>query len=645
MIAEILTTFSKASSKEQESMASSYQPKDPAVLSRLKDLTRDMQTADQIRSNTYEEFNNLSLMTVVNRDRRAFNNWIPPQSNDPREKWKANTKRPVTRNKVITIAAHVTSGLLYPQIVAQNDADEEDKDAASVMRDLTSWRHEQSNYAITFTNSVIKALVDPATILFEGYADVKRKVKEIKDDGTWVEKEISDDQYSGFLNTIVPVEELYIGNIYESNIQKQPFLFWRRVITFEEAQAKYGENALFKKYVLPGLKIFYADDKNGFYQMYDDSLQGTLVEEIIGYYRYADLELRLINGVLIDPPDRPLQRQDKFLPFAKIGYEPIGGTDFFYYKSLVDKMSSDQKVIDRLYNMILDGTFLQIMPPSVVMGDETIDSAVIAPGIITTLGENSKFQTINTNNNLSAGLSVLQKTEDSISESSTSSLQAGQSDAGTPATAFEISRQEANAKTILGLFGKMIVNFVEQFGNLSVGTILQHMTVAQSVDILGNTSRLKFRNFLIPSQEGKKTKRIQFSMDTPTEPEAILSRSFKLFEKESSTGTTLVDVNPELFRRNKYLVKVVADFMPSQSESVKKALSLEAYDRMIVNPILDPEAVTSDFLVESYKPGEFDKYKRKTPSPMQAAESSNIPPGNSNFTSQILNKAQAGAIR
>lgn len=636
----ILTSFTAKPVHEQRKLVSSYAPA-TKVKARLADLRRDYGRADLVRNGTYEEFNYLSLMDVVNRDRRSFNNHIDSPSNNPDDAWHANTVRPITRNKVISIAAHITASLMFPQVFAQNDRDEEDKGAALVMRDLNQWANDNSDYAQVFVKAVVKALVDPAVILHEGFAEVTRKIKEIQDDGSWTEKEILDEVYSGFQNLLIPVEELYIANIYESALQKQPFLIWRRVIDFSEAAQKYGHLPDFK-HVTPGVKVFYSDEQRGFYEMYDESLSGELVEELTYYNRNADLELRVVNGVLLDDPDRPLQRKDKKYPFAHMGYEFFGGTDFFYFKSLVDKMSSDQDVIDTLYNMIIDGTFLQIMPPAVVMGDEEIDSSVIAPGMITTLTEESKFQTINTNNNLNAGLSVLAKVESSLSESSTDPRQSGQSDGTTPPTAFEVARLESNAKTVLGLFGKMISKFVEDFGNLRLSTILQHMTVAEGVEMVGDSNRLKFRTFLMPVGEGEagKTKKIVFDETTPVQGKERKVAGFKLLEEEDRKKMSIVRVNPELFRRAKYMYKVKADFMPEQSDAVKKALSLEAYDRLIQNPIVDQKSVTADFLIDSYRPGESEKYL-KAEQPMMQGEAK---PGNSNMSSQILNQAQAASM-
>lgn len=636
----LFALFSAKKPEEQAALLSSYQPTD-AEKARLAEIQKDFSRADLVRGKAYEEFNYLTLIGTLNRDRKAFNSYVDSIPLNPDESWRSYTVRPITRNKVISIAAHITSSLLFPQIFAQNDNDNEDKDAAMVMRDLVEWTNEQGNYAINFVKAVLKALVDPVAIFEEGYAEVYRRVKEMQADGSYTTKEILDEVFSGFINTLVPCEELYIANAYESNIQKQAFLIRQKFIEADEAKEKYNTSTNWQ-YVTPGIVTFYSEERDGFYQMSDDNLSSNLVEEITYYNRYSDTEVRLVNGILMDDPDRPIQRKDKMYPFAKTGYEFFAGTDFFYYKSLVSKMSSDQEVIDTLYNMIIDGTYLQIMPPSVVSGDEDFDSSVIVPGGITVMNEDSKFQTVNTNNNLNAGMNTLQMVERSASESSTDRLSQGMSSSSTPATAYEVSRLETNARTMLGLFGKMIASFVEDFGKLRVSTILQHMTVSTGAEILGESTRLKYRQFLLPAEkEGGKTKKIMFDMNLPVDEEGQKKKSYELLTEERKTSSKIAVVNPSLFRRNKYMFKVKADFMPEQSEAVKKSLNLEAYDRAIQNPIADQELVTKDFLFESYRPGESDKYIKKV-KPQQTMD---IQGGNSNMTSQILNKSQAKAIK
>jgi hypothetical protein len=152
----------------------------------LKDY---LYSADQQQKGR-REFNNRSLISEVNQNQKAFNSYVPPKSDDPDEEWRAQTVRPITRNKLISIAAHVTATIIYPNIFAQNDSDEEDKDAAMVMRDLVEFNINNSNYSRSFIQAVISALVDPAVIMQSDYAHVMRKVRFMKDSGAYEEKEI-----------------------------------------------------------------------------------------------------------------------------------------------------------------------------------------------------------------------------------------------------------------------------------------------------------------------------------------------------------------------------------------------------------------------------------------------------------------------
>lgn len=594
------------------------------TIERLAFVRQDCEVAQIIRNKSYTEFNDRSLVTYIDDCQRAFNSYVPPGSEDPNEAWRANTVRPATRNKVISIAAHVTGTLMYPNVVAQNEQDEEDRVAGSAMKDLMEFSWEQSDYERSFLYAVISALVNPASIVYDGYSEVMREVKEIKEKGKWVKKKMIDEKYSGFVNYVVPVEELFIGDIYEHDIQKQPFLIWRRVIDYSNAELKYGENENFVKFVHPGLRTFYDPGTRQFYEQQDDSLEGRLVEEIIYYNRVLDLELHIVNGILMDDPDQPNPRIDKDYPFIKFGYELFDEGKFFYYKSLVDKMKDDQRLLDTLYNMILDGSFMQLMPSLAIYGDEEADSSVFVPGSTHTFGSETKISPITTGANLNAGFNAISKVESSLAESSNDSLQSGLQASGNQ-TATEISRQEQNARIVLGLFGKMIKFAVEDFGKLRINTILQYLTVGEFMEESGEGSRLKFRSILRPEKiiDGKKkSRKIEFDNDLPEkDTEAHEKLEYEMMKMEDENNIELIKINPDLFRRMKYLVKVSAEMINQNSEAVNKLLNLEAYDRMKGDEYIDQMAIRRDFLFEAYKPGEADKYLKKT-------EEAIVPPNN-----------------
>ncbi len=585
---------------------SEYKP-DKESINAIAMVRRDAILGHEIMHKPYREFDNMSLLQRMAEDQKAFNSYREPRSNNPDEAWHSNAVRPITRNKVISIAAHVTGAIMFPNIFAQNENDKEDKDSAAVMRNLMEWVNEQAEYDKTFVYSVISALVNPATIIHTEYCESWRKIKEIMEDGSWKTKEIMDEIFSGFKDMVVPLDELYINDVYEADIQKQGFLIRRRAVDYTVAESKYNKTANWK-YVKPGMQVVYLEDQETFYEQFDENLRGRLVEELIYYNRREDLQIVLLNGVLITKPDEPNPRKDKMYPFAKSGYEPIDEGRFFYYKSLVNKMGPDQDVIDVLYRMIIDGTFLQLMPPTAIFGDEAVNSSVIAPGTVTTFrSEKSKLQKIDVGSDLTAGYNTLEKVEASVKESSTDLLQSGQAEPGIQ-TATEITRLEQNARTMLGLFGKMIGFMVRDLGKLKISDILQYLTIGDVQEIEGDVGRLRFRSFLLPEKTAfgrTVTSKVEFTQEVPEEPipeEEAKQNEFKLLEEEGGMDAKLqiYKVNPKLFRRMKFLVKVAPDMAVPESDNIKRALNLEVYDRAISHPLANQEALYRDLLLGSY---------------------------------------------
>jgi len=604
---------------------SEYDPSD-AVKERTAEVLKDFGLADEIRNKPYPEFNFESLIDRLNLDQSSYNQFPGTRSQDPAEAWKSLAFRPIVRNKIISIAAHITASIIYPKVYAQNDRDEEDRDGAQVMRDIMEWVADKADYDKTFLYSVIAALVNPAAVIHTEFAERYREIKVMKADGTWDVKEVLDELFSGFQDALVPVDELWISNMYEHNIQKQPFLIWRKVLDFATAKAKYGDRTDFK-YVKPGIQYLYAEDQNLFYEQFDESLQGRLVEEVIYYNRSADLQIAFLNGVLLDHVDQPNPRQDKLYPFVKGGYELFDDGRFFYYKSLAFKMANDEEVVNTAYRMVVDGTYLQIMPPAVVFGSDDINSTIIAPGVVTTLSnEDGKaaFQTIQTNNNLTAGYNLIEKVEGSLNESSADVLQSGQASGGDQ-TAYEISKLDQNARVMLGLFGKMIGFMVKDFGELRIGDIVQHLTVGEATDLLSTNGKMKFAKFILPEKtiNGKtKTRRIEFDMGLPdevTDDELMnMSQEIDDEERDLDDDVQIYKVNPTLFRKLKFKLSIQPEAITPKSDALKKALSLEAYGLAIANPLVNVEAVTRDLLFGAFDTTKDDpeRYMKK-PEEMQ----------------------------
>lgn len=545
------------------------------------------------------EFNDLSLTGRDQYDQMSFNTYQPNNgeawAGDPQGAWRSRAIRPVVRNKCVSIAAHATARLIFPKVFAYNDNSEEQKAAAQVMEDLMEWSGDVSNYSYTALMRVITALSSPASIGYTEYGEVTRLVKTEKGkDGKWIEKRVQDEAYPCFMDAVVPVDQLYIQNFYEPDIQKQGFLLWRKVYSFSEAQSKYlGVYDNFK-YVTPGVQTIYDDANRTFYNVYDPNMRQEDVEEIVYWNKNLDLKIIMVNGVMLTEHDNPNPRQDKLYPFDKFGYEPIHQR-FFYYKSLAFKLQHDADIVNTLYQMIIDRTYLDTFKPMVNVGGEIIASDVIVPGAVTTLSSpDADLRAINmgTNADVSSAIESMSLVEKSLNESSQEPLQSGQPDSGSQ-TAYEISRLEQNANTVLGLFLQMIAKHVKDFGKLRLGDIVQYLTVPEVAEITGNPQLAYKTFFLKGADEGSKSKKIEFDLnmpDTMSEDE-YLDASYKLGDEESGKDIEISKVNPSVFRELKYRVTISPDVLNPRSESLERAYSLELYDRAVQNPTADQEEI------------------------------------------------------
>lgn len=570
------------------------------------------------------EFNDLSLVTRDQYDQMAFNTY---QSNNgdawegaPQAAWRSRAIRPVVRNKCMSIAAHATARLIFPKLFAHDASADEQQEAARVMESLMEWAGDVSNYPFTALMRVIMALSSPASIGYTEYGEVKRAVKtERKTDGTWEEKLIADEAYPCFMDTVVPTTQFYVENIFEPDLQKQGWVAWRKVYSYSAAQAKYNRVYENFKYVRPGVQTIYDDANRQFYYVYDPNMRQEDVEEIMYWNKNLDLKIIMVNRVMLTKHDNANPRLDKLYPFDKFGYEPINSR-FFYYKSLAFKLQHDADIVNTLYQMVIDGTYLSIFKPMVNVGGEIIASDVIVPGAVTTLSDpNADLRAINVGSDLKAGLETLSVVEKSINESSQEPMQQGQ-DAPGGTTAYEISRLEANANTVLGLFLQMISKHVKDFGQLRLGDIIQYLTVPAVVQIEGSENvEMVYKTFFVNGKGGGRNKKIILDgeMNDEMEDDEAMDMSYDLYDEEEEKDMEIYRVNPGLARELKYKVTISPDVLNPKSDELMRAFDLETFDRMIAAPqVFDPEETGKLLLGTNPKTRtDPDKYIAKQPAP------------------------------
>lgn len=555
--------------------------------------------AEQQRTTTLREFDNLDFYKFLNICSDRYNENTPVRSPDPVDSWKSDTIRPLTRNKVRDMAAQATATILYPFVEAHNDDDMEDKALAIVMADIVEDILEKDDYTEKIIDIAIDLLTKPLAIVKQGFYEHMKTVKELKEDGSYKKKEVLDHIYSGFRLYIIPTENLYLGNIYEPNLQKQPYVIEHNLITYSSAKAKYGNLPAFK-YVTTGMRAFCDFENRTFFNQEIKGMDPQMVEEVIFMDVQNDLELTAIGGVLIhEDPERPIQqnRDDKLYPYAVNGFERFHNK-FAYYRPLVWNLKNIQDELDIMHRMTIDGTFLRLMPPLAVYGEESMDNTVIVPGNLIPLEDpDSKITPIQSGFDIGAGWSAVSAFEQNAAATSTSD-QSGGNPLSKEATKFEISTLEQNAATKLGLFGKRLSFMVRDIGRLIVPSVLEHMPFAEVLEVTGSENKVKLHSVVIKNREvdGQPVSRtIKFRPDTEMTPEALAGEESELLKQELDGSReankdripltkSIMIVNRKLFKRAKYLVKISPRY---DDKSIRDAKGVQFYDRATVNPVGD----------------------------------------------------------
>lgn len=580
-----------------------------AINSILKDFRNGWQTMHLPRP----EFNDYSLYQRHIIDMLAFNTYQEndgnPMQQDRLGGWKSTAMRPIQRNKAISIAAHETARIIVPKIFAYDEQNDQQEDSAKVMSYLVDWAREQSNYTFQALYRVIMSLYSPISWGYTEYAEVYRKVKKEKVGGKWTYDTILDEDESGFKHLPLSTDQVFFANFYERDVQKQDFIILRRIISYDKAKAKYGDIPDFA-YVQPGIVIVMDDANNGFYQVYDPHMRGDDVEEVIRWRKNGsgdcdiDTKLIMVNGVLLSAPDAPNPRIDHQYPLDAFYYLPINER-CLAGKSLVFAMGPEASLLNTQYQMMNDGGALNLFPPTVTTGSDKVGQDVIVPGL--NLAFSDKDVQINPlrtadSQSLEVMMKLSENVEASLNQSSQDPVQQGQNP-GTPSTAYEISRIEQNAATVLGLSMKFIAQHAINYGDLLVSDILQYMTIADAQKITEEPGLL-YKTFYAkePGQTGKMNK-IKFDAtlpDTMTEQQKE-DMSFALLEEQGGlkADMRLWKVNPIFFRDYKYMFTVDQDVENPRSADLERAMDLETYDRAIANPVADQEKVFTDLLMST----------------------------------------------
>lgn len=623
---------------------SAYHP-DTEIVELFARCQSDYQRAWRLQHRPFDEFDGISLLQRAKVDQRTFGAFVGAEYVPKHKQWRWKGRKNTARNKLIGLLAQMISGILFPLVNAQNQEDEEDKVTAQVMRIMVEEHLRKAGYTMKFLYMTLSALVNPAVLVEVDYLIAFQRIKEQGLDGKVKIVEAIDTLLTGLSLNIIPIDQLLIGDFYTGDIQRQPYLVRVDRISWDQARKIYGDNEDFQ-YVEAGKTrvVTTGQEHATLYDIEWTEADATAVQILTFYYRDEDLECTFVGGVFmgnkVDPYNtNPFKHRRlsligdewKTIPiyqFAKSGFEPLDPSGrFFYYKSGAFKEYWDDASVNKSYQLLQDGMYLDVIKPILGTGITKVDTTVVQPGAyITTPNEKATLSPWSMGSNLPMAMEVLQNNKADISDSTISPLMQGQM--GAKQTAFAVNAAMTNAKIMLGLFSFMLADLIKQVGELTVDCVIAHTTQGELDATLPEQLAMKYKTVLIKTKDKGRdiTNKIVFTdaiMNKKYSEQAQRDKNWQLWEKAggAKTDQRIYEVNPYRFARTTYTMWVDPDKITASAVGLNRDQKMDDIKMLtlpFVYPYVDPKALAME-VIEEYGGDNPDRLKAKQDPMMQAA--------------------------
>jgi hypothetical protein len=549
------------------------------------------------RNRNFEYFDGLDLIDYINDSVRRFTTNIDER--DGLEDWQARVHDQFTRNKVVAILGKSIATLPIAQFKSRGD---EDIRKGILLTNMYEYVEEKEEYDEIMSNLLLESIVKGTAIGYEGVIRDECKIRNIEGVGDDIKVTTGTEKYTRFPTVVVPLEDFYPSSVQIRTIKEMPYCFWRSVVPYSTFLQDWGGMYEQSKFVVPKFSLSgtnISEQKPFYFDFISSDITEGMVEILRYYDKQRDEFVIIANGVWLNPLDipsegtkeiSPVPFNHKQLPFFEIKFDFFG--DWFYGKSLPDKLKSYQDVLNVLTNMLLDQSFLTVFPPLLTNGSDSIEDDYLRPGRRTPvdtqgLSLNESFMKLDLGVPTSWHQFILDYTKARMEEASLDQVSSGQAGVGGRTTAQEISTAAAATAQTLGVFAMLVKYGLKRKASLKAANILQFGTDEKMPlveKVLGGKNAAKLTEYfnVIKMDDtyltgGKRgTKIIEMYADKSKMPskERLQAREM-LTSAETGKNTEIVAITPESIRHFDYDVVIVPNPKLDSTKELTKALQLE----------------------------------------------------------------------
>jgi len=556
------------------------------------------------REQSHTEFDDQTFTQYWESNAKAANSYIAPKINE----FDVRTTTGTTKEKGTTVLSSLINFNLEPIIKGFDEENLEIRDLGMAMQDLIKKSRKIESPEYDFKRILIyHELLSQGTVFVEDtQVEFRLPTKTVKEfemiDGKFSDfdwEEGIDKVYKVCQTSLINNLNVYLGNIKEFDLEKQPFVAVRKILTRSEAMSRYGKWSRWDNVPTSITKIAgESEDGLGYNKWSLEPLQKGMVEEVKYYDKWSNDFMILLNGVPMFPVKRSKKgRLGTFplssllgiceYPLAKGDIEPI--SQFFAYsKSIPAKTKVDQQVFDEMLKAIIMKTRKSYQPPMANNTGKGLSKKIFYPGTIHNGINPDKLQEIG--NNIGVTPSEYNATEfikRIIDSKSVSPVLEGQNVTGQQ-TAREIIESKQQSMMKLGVTILGVINLEKRLAKLRLLNILKYWTQPINQKAIETKEGVKsmvnvYRTESIDSEfeDGKNGERIiDFQEGPHPVGEQVLAEE-KLLEKVKGRPVRKMYMNPKELRSIDYNWHIEINPTEKNTSSLKQAQFDEYIQKII----------------------------------------------------------------
>ena len=569
----------------------------PKELDYRDELIKKLNKANNQRNAEYTELDDMNYLTYYERNKKAANSYIPPK-NDPED---TRIVTGITHEKELSLLSSMLQYEFEADIEAYDDADLKITELGNTMQDLIKKSRGIERYHIK-RPLFYKELFDQGTAFVEeNFLEetiIQKKLSNLDpsvdpEKITWTEKTIIK---TGECDAhVLDGTHVYLGNIKEFFIDKQPYIFTLDKLPYSTADRRYGKWKRWK-YVPRKVKHFgmtKRDNRGSDWALIEQ--ENDIVEEVKFQDKNGNEYMIMLNGVMMLPIKFPLLWGNSY-NIVKGDIEPISPF-FAYSKSIPSKTKVDQEVLDEMLRLIILEQQKSYAPPMANNTGQVLSRKIFLPRTIIPNIDPNDLMEIGENKGVSQaqfnGFEMLKKIIDS---KSTQPAFGGEKSEGRQ-TATEITELKKQTMMKLGNAFIGVINFEWQMCRARLPNIIMNWTKIRGTRF--NEAKGKIVNLYRTIEtkgeikdKGLGSKIIEFSEEqkSPRQieaEEALLSLGGEPVRK--------IYINPEGLRKTiDYNWQINITPVEKDTDELKKAMWFQTAKGLL--ELFGPESMNMEYL-------------------------------------------------